>query len=76
MSILILAAWYCYIENAKSPSDINDEMNVLLFEKVHKPFAKGYFDFIEIESVFGNLASKMLFMNQFVSAVDKLKKAE
>ena len=72
MSIMILAAWYCYIEGANNPSDINDELSALLFEKVHKPVAKGYLDFIEIESVFGNLASNMSFVNQFESAVKKL----
>ena len=75
-SILVLAAWYIYIEKANSPSDINDEMSVLLFEKVHKAVTKNHFEFIEIVSIFGNLASNISFMNQFESAVNEFKKAK
>lgn len=73
MGILILAAWYVYIKSVNNPSDIQDEMNVLLFEKVHKPVTKGHFEFLEIVSIFGNLASNKSFMNQFESALNRLK---
>jgi mannitol 2-dehydrogenase len=73
MSILILAAWYRYIENANNASDINDEMSTMLFEKAHDPGAKGYSEFLGIESIFGNLADNVSFVNLFESAVNKLK---
>lgn len=71
--ILVLASWYSYIESANAPTDINDEMSAVLFEKVHNPSKKGCVDFLEIDSIFGNLASNKSFVNQFEIAVNKLK---
>jgi mannitol 2-dehydrogenase len=72
-SILVLASWYCYIQSVNDASDINDEMSIVLFKKVHNPSQKGYVDFLEIDSVFGNLASNESFVHQFELAVDQLK---
>lgn len=72
-SILVLASWYCYIQSVNDASDINDEMSIILFKKVHNPSQKGYVDFLEIDSVFGNLASNESFVHQFELAVDQLK---
>lgn len=73
VSIVVLASWYSYIENCKMSSDINDGMNIILFEKVHDPYKKGPIEFLEIDSIFGNLASNESFANQFIIAVNRLK---
>jgi mannitol 2-dehydrogenase len=73
MSILILAAWYCYIERVNNSADINDEMSLILFEKVHSSVAGGRLEFVKIVSIFGDLTNNMSFVNQFESAVNKLE---
>jgi mannitol 2-dehydrogenase len=72
MGILIIAAWYCYIENLGDPAEINDEMRALLFEKVHNQSSEGHAEFIEIVHVFGDLAKNISFVNQYESALTHL----
>lgn len=73
LGILIIAAWYCYLENLSDPSEINDEMGALLFEKIHNPGPGGHLEFIEIVAVFGDLAKNDLFVNQYETALRKLQ---
>lgn len=72
MSILVLASWYCYIKRASSAYEINDEMRELLFEKVHNSSKEGHVEFLEIDSIFGNIASNISLNNEFELAVNRL----
>ncbi len=72
MGVLVIAAWYCYLESMGDPAEIQDDMGTLLFEKVHNQGSRGHLEFIETVPVFGDLAKNISFVNQYESALSHL----
>ena len=74
---LILAAWCHYLELAGLPAykyDVQDDMKKLLIEKATESVHGNSLAFLQIKSIFGDLAAEEQFSDRFLFFLNRIRK--